>query len=277
MIAMRAGDAAAAAHRRRADHRARRDHPAADPRRWSRAARTRPAWPPIWVTHDLGVVARLVDRVVVMYAGTRRRGRAGATGCSRAPQHPYTPRLLAVAARPDRRRAPAARADPGPAAAAPPSRSTGCPFRPRCAHGRDGCTTRPALQPPPVGRAACWVPPQESAPGGAGASPNWGDVMLTGDRSRQAVPGAATATGWCTRWPGSRSELAEARRSASSASPAAASRRWPNCWSGWRTRPPGTIELDGVDLTALRGRALREQRRSIQMVFQDPYSSLTRG
>jgi oligopeptide/dipeptide ABC transporter ATP-binding protein len=36
----------------------------------------------------------------------------------------------------------------------------------------------------------------------------------------------------------------------------------------------GTVELDGVDLTALRGRALREQRRRIQMLFQDPYSSL---
>jgi oligopeptide/dipeptide ABC transporter ATP-binding protein len=36
----------------------------------------------------------------------------------------------------------------------------------------------------------------------------------------------------------------------------------------------GRIELDGVDLTALRGRALREQRRRIQLVFQDPYSSL---
>ncbi len=36
----------------------------------------------------------------------------------------------------------------------------------------------------------------------------------------------------------------------------------------------GTVTLDGVDLTALRGRALRPYRRRIQMVFQDPYSSL---
>jgi oligopeptide/dipeptide ABC transporter ATP-binding protein len=36
----------------------------------------------------------------------------------------------------------------------------------------------------------------------------------------------------------------------------------------------GRVVLDGVDLTALRGRKLREQRRRIQMVFQDPYSSL---
>jgi len=36
----------------------------------------------------------------------------------------------------------------------------------------------------------------------------------------------------------------------------------------------GRVELDGVDLTALRGAALRRQRRHIQMLFQDPYSSL---
>jgi oligopeptide/dipeptide ABC transporter ATP-binding protein len=36
----------------------------------------------------------------------------------------------------------------------------------------------------------------------------------------------------------------------------------------------GSVVLDGVDLTALRGSELRKQRRRIQMVFQDPYSSL---
>jgi oligopeptide/dipeptide ABC transporter ATP-binding protein len=36
----------------------------------------------------------------------------------------------------------------------------------------------------------------------------------------------------------------------------------------------GTVVLDGVDLTALRGVELRRQRRRIQMVFQDPFSSL---
>ncbi|MEU5943484.1 oligopeptide/dipeptide ABC transporter ATP-binding protein [Micromonospora sp. NPDC047548] len=36
----------------------------------------------------------------------------------------------------------------------------------------------------------------------------------------------------------------------------------------------GRVELDGVDLTGLRGPALRQQRRHIQLLFQDPYSSL---
>ena len=36
----------------------------------------------------------------------------------------------------------------------------------------------------------------------------------------------------------------------------------------------GTVELEGVDVTALRGEALRKMRRHFQIVFQDPYSSL---
>jgi ABC-type glutathione transport system ATPase component len=36
----------------------------------------------------------------------------------------------------------------------------------------------------------------------------------------------------------------------------------------------GTVELDGVDVRAARGRQLRELRRRMQMVFQDPYASL---
>src|SRR6266571_45249 len=36
----------------------------------------------------------------------------------------------------------------------------------------------------------------------------------------------------------------------------------------------GTIELDGIDVRTARGRQLRELRRRMQMVFQDPYSSL---
>ncbi|EHL74438.1 hypothetical protein HMPREF1032_02326 [Subdoligranulum sp. 4_3_54A2FAA] len=36
----------------------------------------------------------------------------------------------------------------------------------------------------------------------------------------------------------------------------------------------GTVTLDGVDFTALKGKRLQAARRSVQMVFQDPYSSL---
>ena len=43
----------------------------------------------VWVTHDLGVVARLVDRVAVMYAG-RVVERGPTRELFARPEHPYT-------------------------------------------------------------------------------------------------------------------------------------------------------------------------------------------
>jgi len=46
------------------------------------------------------------------------------------------------------------------------------------------------------------------------------------------------------------------------------------CIVGLNTPDNGEIRLNGIDLRALAGRELREHRRRIQMVFQDPYASL---
>jgi oligopeptide/dipeptide ABC transporter ATP-binding protein len=117
----------------------------------------------IWVTHDLGVVARLVDRVAVMYAGHVVED-APVRQVFAAPQHPYTARLLAALPDlTDDARPPLAQI-PG----RPPTHGqvSGCPFRPRCAQARDVCATRPPLAPRTIGadtagRVACWVPPAE--------------------------------------------------------------------------------------------------------------------
>ncbi|MEU5943485.1 ABC transporter ATP-binding protein [Micromonospora sp. NPDC047548] len=113
----------------------------------------------IWVTHDLGVVARLVDRVVVMYAGHVVED-APVRQLFRAPQHPYTKALLAALPDPgDDSRPPLAQIPGRPPAATDPV--LGCSFRPRCAQAVDACATRPPLQPRGQGRVACWVPPHE--------------------------------------------------------------------------------------------------------------------
>jgi oligopeptide/dipeptide ABC transporter ATP-binding protein len=113
----------------------------------------------IWVTHDLGVVARLVDRVIVMYAGHIVED-APVDQLFHAPQHPYTKSLLAAL--------PNAADDTRPALVPIPGRPPlptdlveGCPFRPRCPQARDVCLVRPALLPRHAGRAACWVPVEE--------------------------------------------------------------------------------------------------------------------
>ena len=57
----------------------------------------------IWITHDLGVVAGIADRVIVMYAGYIVE-EAGVEDLYDDPRHPYTLALLAALPRVDRRR-----------------------------------------------------------------------------------------------------------------------------------------------------------------------------
>ncbi len=99
----------------------------------------------VLITHDLGVVAELADRVVVMYAG-RIAETAGVHELFARPRHPYTMGLLASLPRMDTD-VDQLEPIPGnpPNLADPPP---GCPFRPRCPIARDRCAEeRPPLIP----------------------------------------------------------------------------------------------------------------------------------
>jgi peptide/nickel transport system ATP-binding protein len=97
------------------------------------------------VTHDLGVVADIADRVIVMYAG-RVVEQGTLDELFYDPQHPYTWGLLGSIARLDRdtsERLPAI-AGSAPSTLNPPA---GCHFHPRCPHAFDRCRQTPALAP----------------------------------------------------------------------------------------------------------------------------------
>ena len=113
----------------------------------------------IWITHDLGVVAGLADRVLVMYGGTIVE-EADVDNLYDNPQHPYTLALLAALPRVDQRRESRLKAIPG----APPNlivEPTGCPFAPRCEFVLPRCREeRPPLEPlSPTQKVACFVNP----------------------------------------------------------------------------------------------------------------------
>ena len=97
----------------------------------------------ILVTHDLGVVADIADRVVVMYGG-RVVEQGTLDEIFYDPQHPYTWGLLGSITRVDRDRGQRLPAIPGmpPSLLSPPK---GCHFRPRCPHAFDRCTEVPGL------------------------------------------------------------------------------------------------------------------------------------
>jgi peptide/nickel transport system ATP-binding protein len=98
----------------------------------------------VFITHDLGVMAELADRIIVMYAG-RVVERGTKPQLFRNPLHPYTRALLdsippLAGPRPDRLRA---------IAGAPPSLLNlpkGCAFGPRCGKRFAACDVKPALR-----------------------------------------------------------------------------------------------------------------------------------
>ncbi|MFH9178262.1 ABC transporter ATP-binding protein [Streptomyces albogriseolus] len=92
----------------------------------------------ILITHDLGVVADVADRIAVMYAG-RIVESAPVHAIYKAPAHPYTRGLLDSIPRLDQkgRELYAIKGLPPNLTRIPP----GCPFHPRCPLARDVCTT----------------------------------------------------------------------------------------------------------------------------------------
>jgi oligopeptide/dipeptide ABC transporter ATP-binding protein len=117
----------------------------------------------ILVTHDLGVVADIADRIVVMYAG--RVIEQGTTDqIFYDPQHPYTWGLLGSIARVDRPRPDRLPSIPG----MPPSligAPAGCHFRPRCRHEFSQCREVPPLgardPTAPDHQDRCWLSPED--------------------------------------------------------------------------------------------------------------------
>jgi oligopeptide/dipeptide ABC transporter ATP-binding protein len=109
-----------------------------------RAVRARTGVASLFVTHDLGALAPMADRVAVMYAG-RMVEQAPALALYAAPRHPYTAGLLRSLPRLDLplpERLPAIPGQPPDLAQLP----EGCAFAPRCPLVHARCSVRPELR-----------------------------------------------------------------------------------------------------------------------------------
>ena len=110
----------------------------------------------VLITHDMGVVADIADRVVVMYAG-RIVEQGTKSELFRNPQHPYTWGLLNSIPRLDRPKSRRLSTIPGQ----PPSMlalPTGCRFRPRCAYAFDRCATEDPMLERDGSARTTWTP-----------------------------------------------------------------------------------------------------------------------
>jgi peptide/nickel transport system ATP-binding protein len=108
------------------------------------------------ITHNLGIVAEVADRVLVMYAGDAVE-EADVASLFARPQHPYTQGLLASTIHLGTQRLASIAGAPPDLSDPPPA----CRFHPRCPRAREICATR---RPPRVEGALCWFPGVEERP-----------------------------------------------------------------------------------------------------------------
>jgi peptide/nickel transport system ATP-binding protein len=239
----------------------------------------------IIITHNLGIVARYADRVIVMYA-SRLVEEGIADNVFHRPRHPYSMGLLRSVPRLDRPRGAKLETIEGlpPNAASPPP---GCRFAPRCPYRIPICDTEPALLPTDTGGLSrchrhgeiaegklVWA----SAAGGVqdavlqkrepllsvrdltkhfsvrgGLRGVSGTVRAVQDVSFDIMPGETlglVGESGCGKTTVGRLIL--------------------------RLEDPtaGELRFEGADISKATAAEMKAMRRKIQVIFQDPYSSL---
>ncbi|MFE7118296.1 oligopeptide/dipeptide ABC transporter ATP-binding protein, partial [Streptomyces sp. NPDC057654] len=245
----------------------------------------------ILVTHDLGVIAKRVDKVAVMYAG-KVAERAGVRPLFAAPRHRYTQALFA--ALPER-----AADESQPLATIPglpPSlvvRPTGCRFAPRCAFATDECReAEPELTETGDGAAdhefACFHPVDpdtdpvaEVVPPAPDAAPvRTDETLLT---LREVAKEYPLNSGPFARRKGASAVSAVAGVSLTVkrgetfgivGESGCGKSTLGRMVVGLESPTGGEIRFGGQDITALGRKELRAHRREVQLMFQDSYASM---
>jgi peptide/nickel transport system ATP-binding protein len=242
----------------------------------------------VYVSHDLGVIRNLVDRVAVMYGGYLVE-EGPVEDIFREPHHPYTRRLLEAI---PRLRATAVRTRGIPGSAVEPwNRPAGCPFVARCDSATDACSSvRPSLETrggrsvrclrwDELGTLGYQAPPAVSNVPLAPSVAQPGEALL---RVRDLVAGYGRAASFWRRQvvldtvavnavsfdiPGGRC-VAVVGESGSGKTTLA------RCVAGLHAPASGEILFAGQRLAGTPRHRAPDLRRRIQIVFQDPDSSL---
>jgi len=241
------------------------------------------------ITHNLGVVARYADRVNVMYAA-RVVEKGTADDVFLRPRHPYAMGLMRSVPRLDRPRGAKLETIEGlpPNLLDPPK---GCRFAARCQFRADICAQDPALEEVEPGHSSACLRAKEIAAGAIGREQTV--VEAGGKREGRAGEKLLSVTGLkkffeVSRKTGTFSSVKSEVRAVNDVSfdisPGETLGLVGESGCGkttvgrlilrLETPTEGAITFKGQDISKLGAAELRPIRRKIQVIFQDPYSSL---
>jgi peptide/nickel transport system ATP-binding protein len=244
----------------------------------------------IIITHNLGVVARYAERVNVMYAA-RIIEQGTADDIFLRPCHPYTIGLMRSVPRLDMPRGARLETIDGlpPDLRAPPA---GCRFAPRCPFRIEVCSQDPALRELEADhRSACWraekimagtlVPPAPRPKPGLAAADAAATPLLEVEALHKYFQIKAAGAGFLSSKTATVKAVEDVSLSiATGETLGLVGESGCGKTTVGRTilkleQPTsGTIRFAGTDITQHSARGMREVRRKIQVIFQDPYSSL---
>ncbi|MGL4962920.1 MAG: dipeptide ABC transporter ATP-binding protein [Inquilinus sp.] len=236
----------------------------------------------ILITHDLRLAFSACERVHVFYAGSLVEV-GPAHALEREPFHPYTLGLLLSEPPVDRRLA-VLTAIPGsvPGAEAVADR---CPFEPRCSFAADRCrAAKPPLAPLSDSRLTACVRFAEIRPAiaealsqGRSAAPRLPDVAGDAVPPLLRVAGLVKSFGPIRALKGTSIEVGPGDSVGLVGESGSGKTTLGRCVVGLERAEAGRIELDGHDASDYRRiprPELASLRRSVQMIFQDPYATL---
>ena len=239
----------------------------------------------IIITHNLGIVARYADRVIVMYAA-RMVEQGSADAVFHKPRHPYTMGLLRSVPRLDRARGAKLETIEG----LPPNLATappGCRFAPRCPLRLPACDLPPPLAPTDTGGLSACIRHAEIAAGLRIASSAGGDERIPeplADEPLLSVRNLKKHFPLGGGWRGPKRVVRAVEDVSFDIRPGETLGLVGESGCGKTTvgrlilrledATAGEIRFEGVDLVKASPAQLKAMRRKVQVIFQDPYSSL---